>query len=130
MIYNASTGELAIKTPASAELRAINISSASRIFTGEAAQNLGGSFDNDSDANIFKATFGSSFGSIGFGKVAQTGLSEEFVAGDLTVMGTLAGGEGIGDVDLVYVPEPASVRLLFLGLVIRLLHFRGVIRTG
>ena len=37
----------------------------------EPAQNLGGSFDNDADNNIFKATFGSSFASLSFGNVAQ-----------------------------------------------------------
>ena len=49
------------------------------------AQNLGGNFDHDADNNIFKATFGGSFGSFRFGNVAQTGLSEDCLAGDLTV---------------------------------------------
>ena len=61
------------------ELTSINIDSAAGIFTGDPAENLGGSFDNDADNNIFKATFGSSFGSLSFGNVAQAGLSEEFV---------------------------------------------------
>ena len=38
------------------ELTSINIDSAGSIFTGAAAENLGGSFDNDADNNIFKAT--------------------------------------------------------------------------
>ena len=98
------------------ELTSINIDSAAGIFTGDAAQNLGGSFDNDADANIFKATFGSSFGSLSFGNVAQAGLSEEFVADDLTVVGSLAGGGDLGPVDLVYVPEPSTVWLLLLAI--------------
>ena len=97
-------------------MTSINIDSAGGIFSGEAAQNLGGSFDNDADNNIFKATFGSSFGSLSFGNVAQTGLSEDFVLGDLTVVGSLAGGGDLGDVDLIYVPEPSSVALLMIGL--------------
>jgi hypothetical protein len=47
-------------------LTSINIDSAGGIFTGDAAGNLGGSFDNDADGNIFKATFGGSFGSVSF----------------------------------------------------------------
>ena len=68
------------------------------------------------DNNIFKATFGSSFGSLSFGNVAQTGLSEAFVLSDLTIVGSLAGGGDLGSVDFVYVPEPASFVFLVLGL--------------
>jgi hypothetical protein len=124
--YDARSGEVWIDAPAGMELSSINIDSVAGIFTGQSAQNLGGSFDNDADANIFKATFGGSFGSVSFGNVAQTGLSEEFVLGDLSVVGSLAGGGELGSVDLVYVPEPTSVLLLSVGLVIGLLHFRRV----
>ncbi len=116
IVYNPTTGEVAVNAPASTDLTSINIDSAAGIFTGEPAQNLGGSFDNDADDNIIKATFGSSFGSLSFGNVAQTGLSEEFVAGDLTVVGSLAGGGDLGTVDLIYVPEPGSIVLLCLGI--------------
>ena len=104
--------------PAGKNLTSVNIESASSIFTGAPAQNLGGSFDNDTDNNIFKATFGSSFGSLSFGNVAQPGLSEDLVAGDLTVVGSLAGGGALGTVDLVYVPvpEPSALVLLVLGM--------------
>ena len=105
-------------------MTSVNIDSAAAIFTGEPAENLGGSFDNDADDNIFKATFGSSFGSLSFGNVAQTGLSEDFVASDLTVVGSLAGGGDLGDVDLIYIPEPSTVTLLGLGLVGALLFRR------
>ena len=116
VVYNANTGELAVDAPASTELTSINIDSASGMFTGDAAQNLGGSFDNDADNNIFKATFGSSFGSLSFGNVAQPGLSEEFVAADLTVVGSLNGGGDLGSVDLIYIPEPSTLALLAVGL--------------
>ena len=117
IVYNATTGEVSVDAPAGKDLTSVNIESASRIFTGDPAQNLGGSFDNDADGNIFKATFGSSFGSLSFGNVAQTGLSEDFVAGDLTVVGSLAGGGDLGAVDLIYIPEPSTLVLLSLALV-------------
>jgi hypothetical protein len=114
--YHAGTGEVAVDAPAGISLTSVNIDSAASIFTGAAAQNLGGSFDNDADNNIFKATFGSSFGSISFGSVAQPGLSKEFVLNDLTVVGSLAGGGALGDVDLIYVPEPSTLVLVSAGL--------------
>jgi hypothetical protein len=115
--YNPGTGEVAVDAPAGVELTSINIDSAGGIFTGDAAQNLGGSFDNDADGNIFKATFGGSFGSLSFGNVAQTGLAKDFVLNDLTVVGSLAGGGDLGAVDLIYVPEPSSVVLALLAMV-------------
>jgi hypothetical protein len=117
VVYNALTGEVAIDAPAGAQLTSVNIDSAAGIFTGDPAQNLGGSFDNDADGNIFKATFGDRFGSLSFGAVAQAGLSEEFVGNDLTVVGSLAGGGDLGNVDLVYIPEPSTVALLALGVI-------------
>ena len=116
VVYNPDTGELSVDAPNGVELTSINIESASSIFTGDPAGNLGGSFDNDADNNIFKATFGSSFGSLSFGNVAQTGLSEDFVANDLTVVGSLNGGGQLGAVDLVYIPESSTNALAILGL--------------
>jgi hypothetical protein len=115
--YNPGTGEVYVDAPAGTELTSINIDSAGGIFTGDAAANLGGSFDNDADGNIFKATFGGSFGSLSFGNVAQTGLSQDFVLNDFTVVGSLAGGGALGDVDLIYVPEPSSMILALLSIV-------------
>ncbi len=122
--YDPKTGEVGVDAPAGTELTSINIDSAGGIFTGDAAANLGGSFDNDADGNIFKATFGSSFGSLSFGNVAQTGLAKDFVLGDLTVVGSLAGGGDLGNVDLIYVPEPSTIGLFVFGLLVGLRRFR------
>ena len=115
--YDPATGEVAIDAPANIQLTSINIDSASGVFTGADAQNLGGSFDNDADDNIFKATFGGSFGSVSLGNVAQTGLTETFLLGDLTVVGSLSGGGDLGEVDLVYVPEPSTIAFALLAMI-------------
>ena len=116
ILYDPTTGELAVDAPADTELTSVNIDSVASIFTGDAAQNLGGSFDNDRNDNIFKATFGSSFGSLSFGDVARSGLSKEFLIDDLNVVGSLAGGGDLGTDDLIYVPEPGSWLLFFIAL--------------
>jgi hypothetical protein len=122
IIYNVNTGELAVDAPAGTQLTSINVDSAASIFTGAPAQNLGGSFDNDANNNIFKATFGSSFGSLSFGNVAQAGLSEAFVAGDLSVVGSLSGGGALGNVDLIYIPEPSAILLAAFGILMVLVR--------
>ena len=116
VVYNANTGEVAVDAPAGKELTSINIASGGGIFKGDKPAALDGAFDNFAADNIFKATFGGSFGSISFGVVADAGLTEEFVAGDLTVVGSLAGGGDLGNVDLVYIPEPSTFFLIALGL--------------
>jgi hypothetical protein len=113
--YNAATGEIWIEAPASSMLTAVNIDSASAIFSGDPATNLGGSFDNDAEENLFKAVFGSAFGSLSFGNIAPPGLAEEFLQSDLTVVGSVASGGGLGEVDLIYVAEPSALVLLILG---------------
>ena len=116
IVYDAITGSLSVDAPTGAEFTSINIQSASAIFTESPAENLEGAFDNDADDNIFKATFGGSFGSLSFGQVAAPGLSREFLLDDLSVQGSLAGGGELGEVDLIFVPEPSAISLL--GLVI------------
>ena len=115
IVYDAATGEVSVDAPADVELTSINLQSASGIFTEAPAENLGDAFDNDADDNIFKATFGGSFGSLSFGNVAAAGLSREFLLDDLTVQGSLAGGGSLGEVDLIYVPEPSGLALIVFG---------------
>ena len=124
LVYDAGTGELSVDAPAGAELTSINITSAGNRFVGNKPAALDGAFDNFATDNLFKATFGSSFGSISFGNVLSAGIAEGDLADDLTAVGSLAGGGDLGDVDLVYVPEPASALMLAFGFVIGLFQIR------
>ena len=116
LVYNAGTGELSVDAPAGKELTSINITSEGSKFVGDKPAALDGAFDNFAGDNVFKATFGGSFGSINFGSILPAGISEADVTADLSAVGSLAGGGDLGEVDLVYIPEPASVALMLLGL--------------
>ena len=111
LVYNSGTGEVSVDSPADKDLTSINITSAGNMFVGDKPAALDGAFDNFAADNIFKATFGGSFGDISFGAVLPTGLTADAVAADLSAVGSLAGGGDLGDVDLVYIPEPAAFLL-------------------
>ena len=115
LVYDAATGELSVDAPTGTNLTSMNVTSAASRFVGEKPTVLDGAFDNFAGDNIFKATFGGSFGSISFGNVLPIGLTEEDVSSDLSAVGSLAGGGDLGEVDLVYVPEPSAIVLLGLG---------------
>jgi hypothetical protein len=117
LVYNAGTGELSIDPRPDKNLTSINIDSAGSKFIGSKPAELTGNFDNFAANNIFKATFGGSFGAITFGNVLPPGLAQDAVIADLSVVGSLFGGGGLDAVDLVYIPEPATMILLGLGMV-------------
>ena len=89
---------------------------------------LDGAFDNFAADNVFKATFGSSFGSTSFGNVLPAGLSESDVNADLTAVGSLAGGGELGAVDLVYIPEPSTLFMIVLATIGALAPVRRIRR--
>ena len=115
LVYDTSTGELAVNAPANTNLTSINIDSAGSLFSGDKPAVLDGAFDNFESDNIFKATFGGSFGDISFGNVMPAGMSEAEVNADLSAVGSLEGGGELGPVDLIYIPEPSALLLLGLG---------------
>jgi hypothetical protein len=126
LVYDAGNGELKVDSPANTNLTSINIDSARALFiaANANADAFGGSFDNTSDNNLFKATFGDEFGDLSLGVgVMPAGLSEAEVTADLTAVGSLAGGGDLGPVDLVYIPEPSTLALLCIALV-AMLPFR------
>ena len=116
LIYHAATGELVIDAPLGSELTSISVSSEAELFTGDRPAGVSGAFDNFSNDNIFKATFGASFGTLRLGRVLPAELSEETLLADLSASGSYAGGDGFGEIDLVYVPEGSSILSLILGL--------------
>lgn len=115
--YDAADGN--VRVDASQPITSISLESASGIFTGSAATNLGGPFDVDTDVKVFKAVFGGDFTQVDFGPVAGAGLGKDLLLNDLTASGSLAGGGGTfgPDVQLNYVPEPSTFILFALGLI-------------
>ena len=117
LVYDAKTGELSVDPPVGKDLTSINITSAGSKFIGDKPAVLDGAFDNFAGDNIFKATFGGSFAAISFGNALPAGLASSEVVADLSAVGSLAGGGDLGDVDLIYIPEPSTWALILLGLV-------------
>ena len=95
VIYNELDGELRVETVD--PVGTISIASESEIFTQtENAINLDGDFDIARPDEIFKIDFGGGFGSVSFGNVAETGLTEEFINNDLNITGAPPLGAGGG----------------------------------
>lgn len=84
ILYDPKTGEIGLSVPDGVKLIAVSINSASGIFNQRSPANLGGALDKASDVNIFKATFGTTFGPLNFGTVAKPGLSKDFILKDVT----------------------------------------------
>lgn len=120
VVYDSLTGEFGVDVPTSMTLTSFQLVSGAGIFTNNPATNLGGSFDDDSDTQIFKATFGSSFTSLSFGSIASPGLTESFLLSDLSVNGSLNEGVFLEKVDLNFqdqgtVPAPGAFILAGIG---------------
>jgi len=131
--YDSRTGEMFLTGGGDrTALTSVKIESAAGVFRGEAPQHLHGAFDHADQNRLFKATFGGSFDSLSFGRVALAGLTEEFLRSDVSVEGSLAGGGRFGDVNVHYVPEPSV--LLLLATAIPTMLFRvartAVVRTA
>jgi hypothetical protein len=119
IFYILDTGEIGLDAPASRNLTSINLDSAAALFNVANVNHgvFNGSFDNVAEDNLFKATFGDSFGSLSFGiGVLPPGLTADFLVADLSAIGSLDVGGGLGPVDLAFVPEPSTVWLLGSGL--------------
>jgi hypothetical protein len=82
----------------------------------QAGAYLTGPYTAITDDNIFEATFGNDTRPLSFSEVAQAGFGEDISPNVPSVMAATAGTGGLGEVDLIYVPEPATFVLLGLAL--------------
>jgi cyclophilin family peptidyl-prolyl cis-trans isomerase len=85
VIYNSNSGKVSLDSDV--DLGTLELNSKSGIFTGNSALNLGGQFDVDTDTKIFKLST-DGFGSLTFGNVAKTGLTEAQLVEDLRIAGS------------------------------------------
>jgi hypothetical protein len=88
--------------------------------SGDWAPNRDGRFETDSPTGTFQTAVRGSLDSIHVAKAAQSIPSEASLRSDLSVASSLAPEATLGNADLVYVPEPASIGLLFVALAITL----------
>ena len=118
IVYDTASGELEVNTPASSELTSINIHSVAGIFSAELPHCFGSFCQDIDDNSLFRASFREGFGDFSWGNIADPGLEEQFILDDLTVVGSLRGGGGLSDVDLIYIPipEPSTLTLTALSL--------------
>ena len=111
LVYDRGTGNLSVDA-ANTEgfgITAIEIISPAGIFDHQPARNLGGWLDVHSANKVFKIDLKEAFGSIDFGPVADIGLTEEFLLGDLQVDGAKLGGGDLGSIDLVFLDTGGDI---------------------
>ncbi len=119
VVYDPATGHLSAMSPDGSPLSALELKSASKMFTSE-CDNLGGVFDVCTDAKVFKLTT-AGFEDVDFGAVLPTDVSGQSLLDDLAVDGATFGGgfETGSGMYLVHpdfvVPEPAAFALFGLG---------------
>ena len=100
VVYDPWTGELSTESLAD-DIRVLQMKSASEIFIPDAAINLDGDFDVRRTDEITKVVpFPPYWGILSFGNVLPPGLTEEFLAEDLTIEGAPnVGGTLTADLD-------------------------------
>jgi hypothetical protein len=116
VLYDARSGEVAVNAPRSKQLTAINIYSDSGIFIADLPHCYGQPCADLDEHSLFRADFGGGFSDFSWGTIAQAGLAEPFVLSDLSAVGMLLGGGGLGEVDLIYVPVPEPATSVLSGL--------------
>lgn len=129
LIYDPGTGDLSIDA-AGQQWSTLEITSASGLFTGTPAAGLVlPPFDVFSPTKYFLLKT-AGMGDTHLGQVLPTGINLTTLGDDLTVNGSVLPRGNINDaqwgpVDLVWIPEPASMLLLGLGMASILTFRRG-----
>ena len=118
IIYDPATGDIKISPDGVNGINSIVLQSVAGIFTGSPPTFPGSSFfTTDSDKEVSQTFFQPAMTNAPFdmGNIAQTGLSQSFLLGDLTMTG---GSTGASNFQFTLItPEPASIGLLGIGAV-------------
>lgn len=114
--YAQKDGSLVIE---SGPMVGVEIKSKSGVFTGGVANGLDGVFDRQTAFKIKKHD-AAGFEVLDLGSVVAPGLSEEFLAEDLTVDAVYLDSSRIRSVNVIAVPEPSACCLVTIGLMLRL----------
>lgn len=100
--YSAASGQWRLNAPADTRVVALNLTSSSGIFTGNAPRNLSGQLDRHTPINVFKLAIGSSFDEVDLGQLTQSGITADGILKDVTARIMLADGRQLSRVRLVY----------------------------
>jgi hypothetical protein len=128
LAYDTVTGEVAVDMPGDNEMTSIDITANAAIFEGTCFPPSSLCLEIDGPI-LTRNSFSDGFGSFSFGAVARTGLEEEFLLNDVTIIGSFAEGGEIGDVDLIFVPEPVTAVPALLGVLSVVLYLAHIRRT-
>lgn len=115
VIYVSQSGELSIDPPVDVLFSSVNIHSTMGVFAGPPSDALSGSFDEQTQHTIFKATFGFAFGAVDFGPIAQPGLTAELLRNDFEIVTATRPQDAAMAWDLIFVPEPSGLTLVLAG---------------
>ena len=100
--YSAASGQWHLSAPAGTRVVAMNLTSSSGIFTGNAPRNLTGQLDRRTPINVFKLAIGSSFEEVDLGQLSPSGLAPDAILKDVTARVMLADGRQLSRVRLVH----------------------------
>ena len=108
IVYSSATGAIDVVAPEGAGVVAVDVASATGVFTGESAlssldaDSSAVGIERDTDVNIFRISFEEGLDGLGLGAVAETGLTEDFILGDVTVRVLFDDGHSYGLLELTY----------------------------
>ena len=115
IVYNAITGEVSVDAPAGKQLTSVNIDRR-RVSSPASRSEPGRQFRQRQGQQHFQGDIRQQLWLAELWQRGPAGPDRGVRADDLTVVGSLAGGGDLGTVDLIYIPEPASLLLLGMGL--------------
>ena len=88
VMYDPNTGEVAIDAPIGELFEYVYLSSETSLFIPEQAENIGFGLDTVRTNELIKNSHGNDFGSFSLGRVMPSGLTQEFILGDIIATGS------------------------------------------